>query len=429
MRVIIVADYAVAQGGAPQVAIASAQGLADLGHEVVYVQGVGQEGDASLDAHPGIRRVTLGGEDVWSKSLLRAARDGVWNAGHLAQLGDLLASLAGPQTVVHVHQWTKFFSPSLFASVRRSGLPMAVSMHDYFLACPIGLMYRVDKDEPCGLTPLSLKCLAAPCDPRTHAHKALRALRALAVNHALRGQRFSAVHVSQTGLDTIGRLLPPGADHFVLENPIDCVDMGPRVNAPGRKVVYCGRLTQDKGADLVASAALAAGLPSLFIGEGPMRERILEIDPGAEITGWLDKSQARRRIAQDALVLVAPSRWPETGPLVAAEAMAAGVPVVVSERAGARSRVADGANGYVAAPNADAIAQALRKVAEPGESQRLGDEAYRRFWADPSSLRAHSTKLADIYRATLANSEGSSSFQSSQPSPEAKMSPSSSITA
>ncbi len=61
MRVIIIADYAIAEGGAPQVAIASALGLAARGHDVTYLQGVGQAGDAALDAEPRIRRITLDG--------------------------------------------------------------------------------------------------------------------------------------------------------------------------------------------------------------------------------------------------------------------------------------------------------------------------------------------------------------------------------
>jgi hypothetical protein len=131
MRVIIIADYAISEGGAPQVAIASAIGLAELGHEVTYIQGVGDAGDAALDAHPDIRRISLGGQDIWSKNLLAAAKDGIWNSDHKARLASILAGFDAADTVVHVHQWTKFFSPSVFSIIRKSGLPLVISLHDY----------------------------------------------------------------------------------------------------------------------------------------------------------------------------------------------------------------------------------------------------------------------------------------------------------
>ena len=293
MRVIIIADYAISEGGAPQVAIASAIGLAELGHKVTYIQGVGDAGDAALDAHSDIRRISLGGQDIWSKNLLAAAKDGIWNSDHKARLASILAGFDATDTVVHVHQWTKFFSPSVFSIILKSGLPLVISLHDYFLSCPTGLMYRFDKKEPCEARPLSLACLTAPCDPRTSLHKAIRVMRSVATDKALGNGSFTAIHVSEIGRRTIGHFLPAEARQFVLENPIECEDRGAREVGDTRKIVYCGRLTEEKGADLVASAARHLGIPSLFIGDGPLRERIREIDPDAEITGWLDKRAVR----------------------------------------------------------------------------------------------------------------------------------------
>ncbi len=399
MRVIIIADYAIAEGGAPQVAIASTLGLAARGHDVTYLQGVGQAGDAALDAEPRIRRITLDGLDVWHKPSLAAARDGIWNRDHAAKLGAILAGFDPAESVVHVHQWTKFFSPSVFATIARSGLPLVVSLHDYFISCPTGLMYRFDRREPCQLRPLSVPCLVAPCDPRSRLHKVIRVLRAMATRRTLGALPFTAIHVSETGRRTIGHLLPTSARQVVLENPIECIDHGLRSPGVALKLTYCGRLTEEKGADLVAMAARAAGLPSLFIGDGPLRQRILDIDPAAEITGWLDKASVRQRIARDALAVVAPSRWPETGPLVVAEAMAAGVPVIVSDRAGAAGRVRDGETGFVVPPETTAIARAATALADPETGNRIGSAAYRDFWAAPPSLAAHASQLEAIYHA------------------------------
>lgn len=401
MRVVIIADHAISEGGAPQVAIASALGLAELGHDVTYIQGVGEEGDAGLDAHPAIRRISLGGRDIWSKNILSAAKDGIWNSEYQGRLARVLAKFDASDTVVHVHQWTKYFSPSLFSVLRTSGLKLVVSLHDYFLSCPTGLMYRFDKKEPCNTSPLSMTCLTAPCDPRSPAHKAIRVMRSIATTRALRDLPFTVIHVSETGRRTIGDFLPAAARQVVLENPIECRDHGIRKAGNSLKITYCGRLTEEKGADLVAHAARQLGLPSLFIGEGPLRERIRAIDPDAEITGWLDKSAVRERIAQDALAVVAPSRWPETGPLVIAEAMSCGVPVIVSERAGAAGRVAHGMNGFVIPPDIEPILRAISELQSPQIAAAIGEAAYKSFWASPPSLQAHAGRLTEIYSAAL----------------------------
>ena len=274
-------------------------------------------------------------------------------------------------------------------------------MHDYFLTCPTGLKYLPHKRQVCTLKPLSLACLGAQCDPRTPVHKGIRVLRTLAARRALAGYPFTAIHVSEIGRRTIGKYLPGDAHQVVLENPVQCEDRGIRDASAATKIAYCGRLTEDKGADLVAQAARNLGIPSLFVGDGPLRERILSIDPQAEITGWLDKDAVRAKLARDALVVVAPSLWPETGPLVIAEAMANGIPVIVSARAGAAGRVAHGENGLIAEPDVDSLQAAITALGDAGRAKSMGANAYRSYWNDPPGLRRHAEKLTGIYADAL----------------------------
>lgn len=401
MRIVILADQAIADGGAPQVAIASARGLAALGHQVTYIHGVGDAGDPVLDTTPNIARIGLGGVDIWSKPALAAARDGIWNGEYAERLSAILRQFSSEDTVVHVHQWTKYFSASLFSMLRKSGLPLAISFHDYFLTCPTGLKYRFDKAEPCTLAPLSGACLVAPCDPRSMAHKLIRIARTVAAGRALKSLPFSVVHVSEQGRRTIGSYLAPDIAQHVIENPIEVPRPVAARDGIGSKVVYCGRLTAEKGAMLVAEAALAAGMPSLFIGEGPLRGPIKALDPTAEITGWLDKAAVRARIAAEARVVVAPSLWPETGPMVTSEAMAAGVPVIISERAGASARVQHGVTGFVVPPEVEPLKAAMLALKDEALARAMGLAAKAAYWADPPSIESHARKLVSVYEGLV----------------------------
>ncbi|CAN1563094.1 RfaG Glycosyltransferase [Rhabdaerophilaceae bacterium] len=397
MHVILLADHAFAEGGAPQVAIASARALAEAGVEVTYLHGVGNLGSDALE-HPRIRRIGLGGADIHAKTAVRALADGLWNREPLVRLRAILAQ-APENVVLHVHQWTKYFSPSLFSVLRASRFPLVVSMHDYFSACPTGLMYRFDQSKPCALTPLSARCMLSPCDPKSMIHKGVRVLRTLAAIQALGKAALDIVHVSEVGRRTIAHHMPEQARHHVIENPIEVPRPSAARDGVGSQVVYCGRLTREKGAELVAEAARKAGLPALFIGDGPSAERIRLLNPQAEITGWLSRDTVRARLAEDARVLVAPSLWPETGPLVVAEAMALGVPTIVSDRAGASGRVQHGVTGLVVSPQADSIAHALERLLHEPVARDMGRAAFDTYWQSPPSPEAHAAALIRLYRA------------------------------
>jgi glycosyltransferase involved in cell wall biosynthesis len=311
----------------------------------------------------------------------------------------VLAALPPEPAVIHVHQWTRAFSPAILPVCFDSGLPVAITLHDYFLACPNGVYYRFDRNEPCTLKPLSLACIAAPGDPRSYAHKAVRVLRTALTKRALRDRRFHAIHVSDRGRDTIAPFLPDRVRHHRVDNPVAVARAEPAAIADDAKVAFVGRLTREKGADLVAQAAREAGLPALFIGEGPLASEIRGIDPGVELLGWRSPEEVGALLSRKVRAVVAPSRWHETGPLTVYEAAAAGVPAVVSARAGAAEKVLHGQTGYVVEPDVPALAEALRQLSDIGTARRFGRAAYGHYWAAPLTPQVHAARLLDVYAA------------------------------
>src|SRR5215203_2326524 len=171
MRVVIITDFAFPSGGAPRVALESARGLAEACVPVLYVHAIGLAGSELLD-HPRIDRVGLGFPDIWDLPRARGAVTGLWNAAAAQRLRRLLASQPVGETVVHLHQWTRAFSPSIFRVLADSGHPFAITLHDYSLVCPNGVYYRFEKELPCATVPLSWACLRAACDPKSPSVKA-----------------------------------------------------------------------------------------------------------------------------------------------------------------------------------------------------------------------------------------------------------------
>lgn len=399
MHVIILCDFAQPNGGSEKVALQSARALAEAGVEVTFLHAVPRR-DPRLD-HPKITALDLGLTDVWDRPMIAAATAGVWNAPARAAVEAHLRRLKRPGAVVHLHQWTRAFSPSVFAAVFAAGLPLVVTAHDYFVSCPNGVYYLFQSGRPCHLTPLGLGCIVTGCDPRSPAHKAVRVARSAATAAVLRGKSFDIIHVSDRGKATLEPLLPPGIVHRRLDNPIDVPQGSPARIGSDAAFAYIGRLTVEKGAVLAATAARRAGVPIVFVGEGPAATAIQTANPSAELLGWKPAAELRTLLAGSIRAVVAPSLWYETGPLTVAEAAAAGVPGIASATCGAAERIVPGVSGLVVAPEEAALADALRVLRDDAVARGMGAEAYARFWSDPPTPARHAAGLLTIYEDVL----------------------------
>jgi glycosyltransferase involved in cell wall biosynthesis/predicted metal-dependent phosphoesterase TrpH len=190
------------------------------------------------------------------------------------------------------------------------------------------------------------------------------------------------------------------------------VDLGrfdPRRRVPGAfgdgvNVLYCGRLTHEKGAALLADAFLTAHaqdprLHLVLAGGGP-EEGMLRDQLGDHATflGWLSgQDLARAYASADAFLFASQT---DTFGQVILEAQASGLPVIAVAQGGPLSLIADGETGMLAAPTAPALAAALLAVIQtPRLAHRLRQTALatvqKRTWE--SSLR----QLGTGYRSAL----------------------------
>ncbi len=144
----------------------------------------------------------------------------------------------------------------------------------------------------------------------------------------------------------------------------------------GGYALVASRLAPEKGVDVAIEACRIAGLPLRVAGDGPERGRLEALAAGSavEFLGAIGSAELARERAGAAVALV-PSRSAETFGLAAAEALAAGVPVVAS-RVGALPELVE-PDGLVAAGDADALAAAALRVAGDRASGERGRERVR----------------------------------------------------
>ena len=174
-------------------------------------------------------------------------------------------------------------------------------------------------------------------------------------------------------------------------------------------VLYAGRLTREKGADLLADVFLAARAadPRLHLclaGGGPeeaqLRERVGE---HATFLGWLAGDDLARAYATAEVFLFA-SRTDTFGQVLL-EAQASGLPVVAVDEGGPRGIVRDGVNGLLRPADARALADAvLALAAAPRWAAALAERA--RLDVRGRTWEASMRRLADGYERALRRAAG-----------------------
>jgi glycosyltransferase involved in cell wall biosynthesis/predicted metal-dependent phosphoesterase TrpH len=132
-------------------------------------------------------------------------------------------------------------------------------------------------------------------------------------------------------------------------------------------VLYAGRVTREKGADLLAETFLRARehdprLRLVLVGGGPEEQRLRErVGEHAEFRGWLDGIELARAYA-DADIFLFPSRTDTFGQVVL-EAQASGLPVIAVAEGGPLSLIEHRSSGLLCVPEARVLAGAVSELA------------------------------------------------------------------
>jgi glycosyltransferase involved in cell wall biosynthesis/predicted metal-dependent phosphoesterase TrpH len=166
---------------------------------------------------------------------------------------------------------------------------------------------------------------------------------------------------------------------------------------PGEiRVLYAGRLTTEKGVDLLSDAFLQAcrgdrRLHLLLAGGGPEEEALKsKLGEHATFLGWLDGEALARAYASADLFLFC-SRTDTFGQVIL-EAQASGLPVVAVDAGGPSSLIRDRHTGRLCPPDPAALADAVLELAR---SPRLRDRLAREA-LNAARTRSWESALAEL---------------------------------
>ena len=409
MRIAFVANWWYRRGGLGAVMLDEAGALEARGHDVVPFAAAHPENlDASTeDFFPPFVETADGGRSMSARQQLSTIRRLIDNRDAATRFERLIDN-AQPD-LIHVHNTVRQLSPSVLAVAKRRGLPIVMTMHDYGLICPQGLLLRggsVPCDPPLCASGSALHAVRNGCLKGSVVASAAGACE-LATHRRTRAYS-GTVDLLIAPSRFLGRLVGDGGpwkDRIRhLPNGIPAPAEPRQAPSAGASILFAGRLVKEKGVDdLLGAARLSPELDVVIAGDGPEATRLRQIaPPSVRFLGHQSGEEIAHLFSQ-ARALVAPSIWLENAPISILEAMRAGRPVIATDMGGTSEMLRDGGGLMVPPGNPLALGAAMRRVTnEPDLADAIG-EAGRRSFRERYTLDRHIDGLLAIYGEALAS--------------------------
>ncbi|MHB1274339.1 MAG: glycosyltransferase [Candidatus Humimicrobiaceae bacterium] len=418
LKILIVNDYGYIQGGAAKVAIESAILLAEKGHDVTYFCAVGPV-CKELTESKVKQIICLSQSDlIGSKNKLSAALTNIFNIRAVRKIKNLIK--ASKPNICHMHGISKALSFSIITPFYNYKIPVVYTLHDYSLACPNSGIYNFKKNEICRLyeSMFYCKCLITDCDKRSYSQKLWRWLRFFISFKILNlDKKISGfIAVSNYVLNIFKPMIRKGAKIKMIRNPI-FNDFNPDINLSDCKnpkyekttFMYIGRLSEEKGIDLILEAIEKVDANLYIFGEGEKSEYIrnrslADKTDKIKLFGWQDNQVVESELKKCSALILA-SKTAETGGIVVLEAAKFCVPSIVPDIGGPSEFVTDDFNGYCfKSGNTDSLINKMNNfVDDPDLSLELGMNAKKSLPEFNIGTKKYINDLEDFYMELITN--------------------------
>jgi len=249
--------------------------------------------------------------------------------------------------VVHAHNIYPWVSPAALLAARRAGVPVVLSVHHHWLTCPVTTHFHRGRVCAECSNGREFRCIQNNCRDNLvqSVAYALRSSVARRSRHVIDNVAVFVVlnNFCKSLLTANGC---PAERIAVRPNMIRVSPPHPCTN-PGTYVGYVGRVTREKGVDVLCEAAGISGLPLKVAGDVSTWPSLPTVHRDrVEFVGVL-QGRALEAFYLNARFIVVPSVSWEMCPMVVLEAMNHDRPVIVSDAGGLPEMVEHGITGLV----------------------------------------------------------------------------------
>jgi glycosyltransferase involved in cell wall biosynthesis len=306
--------------------------------------------------------------------------------------------------VAHIHLLFNSLSVSILPVLRKHGVPVVMTAHDYRLICPAYLFTdgRGRVCERCR-TGHYLHCTLQRCSKGRLANSLM-----------LTADSYFRKYVLSP-LDYVDRFL--FVSHFacakhiefsaryagkssVLHNFTPLASRQTAAVEKGDYLLFCGRISDEKGIPtLLRAMATFPDIKLKVAGTGPLLDDMKrQSPPNVEFIGF-QSGEALYDCIRRARYVVVPSEWYENNPLSVIEAMTLGTPVIGSRIGGIPELIDEGVTGFLfEAASVPALCEAMANALRlPAEAYGAMCQASRLFAQEHFGEEKYYPRLLSIY--------------------------------
>ena len=392
MKILQVNKFLYQQGGAETYLFDLTKVLRQNGHEVVYF------------SQKNLKNIENTNNDLFLSPINLQK----FSFSSLVQIGRIFWSFEASKKIikilqkenpdlVHIHNIYHQISPSILSAIRKQGIPIVMTVHDWKLIRH-DYIYRADnkvvKNKNSSLVDALLKL-------EYNFHKLINVYKKN-IDLFIAPSKLVKDELVKNGFEANKIIVQPYC--------IDIDGYKPNNLAPENYILFFGRLHESKGADTLINAFAKIRNKTIKLkiaGSGPQEKELKELAKNLNLSDrveFLGQKQKNELIGliQASMFTVMPSRFHETLGLSALETFACGRTVIAS-KAGALTEFINANNGLlVEVDDVFGFSQAISSlidgpeiITKLGINARITSEAY-----DPKS---HYDKIIKIYQGLIKN--------------------------
>ncbi len=309
--------------------------------------------------------------------------------------------------LAHFHIYYGKLTASILEVLKRDGIPLIQTLHEYKLTCPV--YSHLSNDQICEACEGKHFWRALP----KRCNRGSLARTALSVTESYVSKMLGAVKKFDHFISVSHFLRKKMISHGMPEdkistvhNFVDVSDITPNFSE-GNYILYFGRVHRSKGILTLIEAALPlTDLPIYIVGDGEAMSEVQQIieQNGCKHIHLLGFKQGDelRELIRNSICTVLPSEWYENCPMSVLESYAYGKPVIGADIGGIPELIVDGVDGFLVPSGEpetlrDRLLWMFEHKDDAAEMGRIGrDKMETEFNAD-----IHYERIMNVYQQFL----------------------------
>ena len=361
MKILMVNKFLYPRGGSESYMLYLGEHLEKLGHQVAYFGMYDEKNTVGNPAGKYTRNMDFHGKGL--ERFLYPFRI-IYSLEAKRKIMQVIDDFR--PDIVHMNNINFQLTPSIIYGIKKKGIPLVQTVHDYQMICPNHLLYNFEKNTPCQacVNGSYWNCVKNKC---IHGSRVKSLLGVVEAGLYALLKPYKKVDLFICPSHFLEDKLLSARDYYrgktkTVHNFINKETFSGRQRKEEAYIVFVGRLSKEKGIENLAGAAkLLPEYRFVVVGNGPDAD-LLQGIPNIELAGFLTGDRLTETMG-NAKVLLLPSVCYENCPLSILEAHCMGVPVVTMASGGMAELVKDGITGtLVREATPEGIADKLRQT-------------------------------------------------------------------